>query len=435
VVAQGLTRWFLVRGVPIRLDKNSVREWIVAAVDIDYKKRFEDEQKLSFEREKRARKLAEDASQLKDEFLANLSHELRTPLTSILGWSSIINSMELTGEEFQQGLYTIEKNSRIQMQLIDDLLDISRIITGKFRLETIPVNFNQIVESTLEIIYPAAEARNITVHKLLRPVGRYVMGDPRRLQQIVWNLLSNAVKFTPVGGEVRVEVLKEKQNVLLRVSDTGVGFSSEFHPFLFNRFSQEADVYTKECGGLGIGLSLVRNLVELHGGEVKAFSEGPGKGATFLVRLPLIQNGSCEKDPVGSEFSKEHNPGLALQGKLVFVVEDDDDTMVMLVKILERAGAVVLQSRTADQAIDLLSEQRPDIMVADIGLPLRDGIELMRDLKGLGIEIPSMALTAYVGTTEKEMALEAGYSSYLTKPIDPKQLVSAIVSLLGPVNN
>jgi PAS domain S-box-containing protein len=381
---------------------------------------------------------AQEVNRLKDEFLSTLSHELRTPLTAILGWAGLLRSVRLDDETAENALETIERNARSQKQLIDDLLDASRIITGKLRLEVKPTQPAQVIASAVESIRPSAEAKGVELSFESGADACLVKGDPDRLQQIVWNLLSNAIKFTPRGGRVSVSLAREGGDVVITVADTGAGISPDFLPQVFDRFRQADASTTRRFGGLGLGLSIVRHLVELHGGSVKAQSEGEGKGATFRVRLPLaaLDRGVGGAGEPGESASMQDGEQNILGGLRVLVVDDDPDTLFMLCKSLERYGARVTTCRSAREGMRAVEAAPFDALVSDIGMPAEDGYEFMRRVRERERQrgesrLPALALTAYARREDADAALAAGYQAHMAKPVAPAELVEAVASLAG----
>jgi len=417
----------------VLLEKDPPR-WIGFVLDLTESKRLAHERERTF-REQEARKVAEATNRMKDQFLATLSHELRTPLNAILGWSEMIERGTLDPGLLAHAAEVIRRNAKIQAQLIDDILDMSRIVTGKFQLDVHPVELTQIVGAAIESVRPAAEAKSIAVDKSLLGLPCVVSGDPTRLQQIVWNLLSNAIKFTPKGGRVRVELRRLESDVEIVVKDTGQGISREFLPHVFERFWQADSAITRSSTGLGLGLSIVRHMVELHGGTVRAESEGVGKGSTFTIKLPLV--GVVEEAGAVKEGNELAGPGpdrhSALERLRVLVVDDHPETRELLAAVLQAHGAEIETSASAAEAIEKIERCRPDVIVADIGMPGEDGysmIKKIRNLEGSGSRrIPALALTGYAGPRDKERALEAGYQIHMAKPIDPDQLVETIATL------
>ena len=389
--------------------------------------------------ESRARIAAEESNRLKDEFLATLSHELRTPLTAILGWSSMIRDARLDEKTRAAALEIIERNARTQQRIIDDILDVSRIITGQLRFDAEPTDMRRVVEAAVDTVRPTAAAKSIAVRTEFEPGVGPVMGEPRRLQQVVWNLLLNAVKFTPIGGEVRVRVERDGAHARVVVTDTGVGIAPNFLPFVFDRFRQGDQSTTRPHGGLGLGLAIVRHLVELHGGTVRAESDGEGRGSTFTVELPQLRNADFglrnEEEKSAADESAGPNPqSEILRGLRVLVVDDEPDALDLIKAILERRGASVTAVPTADAAWGALEGGWPDLLLCDIGMPGEDGYQLIRRLRMLesarGLTTPAVALTAYAGESDRAHALEAGFQLHVAKPIDPTGLVSLIAGLV-----
>jgi PAS domain S-box-containing protein len=372
---------------------------------------------------------AQAANRAKDEFLAVLSHELRTPLNAIYGWARMLASETLSGDDEQRALAVIERNARAQAQLIDDLLDVSRIVTGKMRLTTQPVDPATVVSQALDGIRPTADARQIRLHAALDPQVGALLGDPDRLQQVVWNLLTNAVKFTPRGGTVRVEVRRADSRVRIVVADDGEGIEPHVLPHVFERFTQADSSTTRVRGGLGIGLSLVRHLVELHGGAVTAHSEGPGKGATFTVDLPVpaITPEAIVRRPAAVAAPRSGTSASAVTGLTVLVVDDDPDSLELLRTILTAAGAHVEPAGSADTALEILMRKPIDVVVADIEMPGEDGYSLIRKIRATrGSALPAIALTAYGRLEDRGRALTAGFTLHMTKPADPTELITAV---------
>src|SRR5947209_5504565 len=390
--------------------------------------------------ESRAREAAEESNRLKDEFLATLSHELRTPLTAILGWARMLLDGRLDAKGFQTAVEIIDRNARTQQQIVDDILDVSRSITGQLRLEAEPTDLRRVVEAAIDTVAPAATAKSINLSATFEPGVGPVMGEPRRLQQVVWNLLLNAVKFTPIGGEVRVLVGREGGHARLSVSDTGAGISPEFLPYVFDRFRQGDQTTTRVHGGLGLGLSIVRNLVELHGGTVRAESGGAGRGPTLAVDLPELRIAEFglrneERTSALGEESAIRNPQSAvLEGLRVLVVDDEPDALNLIKTVLERTGAKVTTVESAAAAWGALEESWPDLVLCDIGMPGEDGYQLIRRVRALesarGLATPAIALTAYAGDADRALALDAGFQLHVPKPVDPADLVSIIAGLV-----
>ncbi len=389
--------------------------------------------------ESRARAAAEESNRLKDEFLATLSHELRTPLTAILGWSSMLRSGRLDAETFDSAIEIIERNARMQQQIIDDILDVSRVITGKLRFDPQPTDIRRVVEEAVDTVRPAAGAKNIALMTSFDPRMRLVTGDSSRLQQIVWNLLSNAVKFTPIGGKVGVLLEHTESHVRLTVADTGPGIRPDFLPYVFDRFRQGDQSTTRAFGGLGLGLAIVRHLVELHGGTVGAASDGEGRGATFMVELPSMETRKAEggrriEEEAKSEAAIRHPQPTSLRGLRVLVVDDEPDALDLIRVVLEQRGAEVSTANSAAAAFDALEAGRPDVLVCDIGMPGEDGYGLIRRVRALGAasggETPAIALTAYARAEDRLRALRAGYQMHVPKPVDLAELIAVIISIV-----
>lgn len=407
-------------------------------------------------REQVARTEAESANRIKDEFLAVLSHELRTPLNPILGWSKILRSRKLDEASTARALETIERNAKLQTQLIEDLLDVSRILRGKLNLNVRPVNLVSTIEAAIETVHLAAQAKSIKINKVFESQVQQVLGDSNRLQQVIWNLLSNAVKFTPTGGKVTVQLSvvealqvralqgwtigqwENNRNLTnlqpatayaqMKVTDTGKGINPEFLPYVFDYFRQENNSTTRAFGGLGLGLAIVRHLVELHGGTVYAESPGEGLGATFTVTLPLMK-----EMPQAVQQEKLPNDSLSLEGIRVLAVDDEVDTLNLIVFILQQYGAQVKAVASASEAIEALTIWQPDVLLSDIGMPDMDGYGLIRQIRTRpptqGGGIPAIALTAYASESDTEQALLAGFTAHITKPVEPVSLASAIAKL------
>jgi signal transduction histidine kinase/ActR/RegA family two-component response regulator len=383
-----------------------------------------------------AREAAEAGNRAKDEFLALLSHELRTPLNAVYGWARMLQSGQLRPETSEQALAAIERNAHAQVQLIDDLLDVSRVITGKMRLDVRPVDLRAVVEEALTAVRPAAESKGIRLLSMLDPRAGPATGDATRLQQIVWNLVMNAVKFTPKGGRIQVYLQRINSHVEIVVSDSGSGIAPDVLPFIFERFRQADSSSTRAHGGLGLGLALVKHLVELHGGTVVAQSEGDGKGATFVVTLPQTIASVPESAPRISLTARgtDHGlPAVRLDGIRVLVVDDDAESLDLAVAILTAAGAAVRTSRAAPEALATVKEWRPNVLVSDIEMPDEDGYTLIRNVRALDPErggaTPAVALTAYGRMEDRVLSLTAGYNMHVPKPVDPGELTTIVASL------
>jgi signal transduction histidine kinase/CheY-like chemotaxis protein len=385
-------------------------------------------------RERAARDEAERLSALKDEFLATLSHELRTPLNAILGWASMLGRGGKDEETLRRGLETIERNARAQGQLIDDLLDMSRIISGTLRLDVQLLEPDKVIEAALGTVHPAAVAKRIDLRVDVAKGLGTVLGDPGRLQQVMWNLLSNAVKFTPSGGMVQVMLGRDAQDVVIRVADSGIGIEPEFLPHVFDRFRQQDASITRKHGGLGLGLSIARQLVELHGGTIAVSSPGPHAGTTFTLRLPLAEPEVKAPRPEPAVTSQATGQG-DLAGVKVLLVDDADDTLDVLQQILRHSGATTMAASSAGTALALLEREQPDVIVSDIGMPDVDGFELMRRIRrraaSAGGSIPAIALTAFTRQDDRHKAMQAGFNGYLAKPVEPGSLVAHIAEAVG----
>ncbi len=383
------------------------------------------------ERESTARATAEESNRLKDEFLATVSHELRTPLTAILGWSRMLESGSLESDMAARAIETIKRNAKAQAQIIDDILDVSRIITGHLYLELNPIELAPALESAINVVRPTAEAKGIQIEIDLAREPAAVPGDANRLQQVFWNLLSNAVKFTPAGGKVIVQLRQVDSKAEIKVADTGQGITAEFLPFVFDRFRQADSTSTRQHGGLGLGLAIARHLIEIHGGTIEAKSSGEGKGATFTVTLPLVGAITQLATRVDVEpGSKEADIELqkVLSGLHVLIVDDDQDTLELLSAALKQRSANITAVSSAAQAIQAIKTSRPDVLISDIAMPGEDGYQLIQKILALNINprIPAIAITAYAKEEDKERALSAGYQRYLSKPVELGELMSAV---------
>jgi PAS domain S-box-containing protein len=396
-----------------------------------------------YEQTKRARLEAEAANRLKDEFLATLSHELRTPLTAIIGWAHMLGEAMLNEEMSLQAIQAIRRNADQQRRIIEDILDASRIVMGNLKVEIEPMRLIALVQETIDSVHPAAAAKGIELSAALDPRADEIQGDPHRLRQVVWNLLSNAVKFTDSGGRVKVEAERLLTHVRLTVSDTGQGISPDFLPFVFDRFRQADGSTTRRHGGLGLGLSIVKCLVEAHGGAVHAYSAGDRLGATFTVDLPLPAE--TAQSGVGQKRAAEEKAGVAggagrevppaLVGLRVLLVDDDEDALKLLTMLLKRHGAEVTTAASAAAVPALIEKARPDVLVSDVGMPGEDGYSLIRKVRAMGAErggqTPAIALTAYAGDSDRTLALLAGFQLHVSKPVEPATLIEAITSLAG----
>ena len=433
--AAAMDRWFEVYAS--RAGPAELRQVALVFKDITARKQQEAQLERLLRSEREARRQAEEAGRLKDEFLATLSHELRTPLNSMLGWIHLLRLGGLSPDKHERALETIERNARSQAQLIDDLLDVSRIMAGKLRLNVESLDVQTVIEAAIETLRPAANAKNIQLQATLAS-DCVVMGDLHRLQQVVWNLLSNAVKFTPKGdGRVRVLLECRDSAAQITIIDNGRGITREFLPHVFERFRQQEGGSTRMHGGLGLGLSIVRQLVELHGGTVSAFSEGEGLGATFTVRLPMAalrgRTSSASATPSLDAQSIGCPPDL--EGVRVLLVDDQEDAREMLRSMLEVCGCRVRLAASAAECLRLLAAAPADVLVSDIGMPDEDGYALMKKLRrlppGAGGDTPAVALTAYARPEDRALALVSGFNSHVSKPVEPIELLAVISSLAG----
>jgi len=406
--------------------------------DITFRKTAEEE-RLQLVREQEARLAAERENAIKDQFLATLSHELRSPLTPILGWTSMLRGGQLAPRDAARALDVIERNARLQAQLIEDLLDVTRIVSGKLRMDMRPVDLRAVVEAGLDAVRTAALKRRITLAVELGPEPVRVVGDPERLQQVVWNLASNAVKFSNDGGSVRVSLDVEPEAARLRVSDDGAGISAEFLPHVFDRFRQATAGSTRTHGGLGLGLTIVRHIVQAHRGTVEAASEGVGRGASFTVVLPRARGEGPGAAVSAAAASTREDPGAdgsALLGRVVLVVDDEPDVRDVLRLVLERHGARVVTAASVAEAVASVEAEAPDLVVSDIGMPEADGYALMDHLRARAAQdrpAAAVALTAYASPDDAARVLAAGFQAHLAKPVDPRAVVDTLAGLLrGP---
>ena len=385
----------------------------------------------------------QDASRLKDEFLASLSHELRTPLNAILGYARLLRTGVFAAEKHDKAIETIERNATSLTQIVEDILDISRIVSGKIRLDVQPVDLPDVVRNALDAVTPAADAKNVRIETVLDPHASPISGDPERLQQVLWNLLSNAVKFTEKGDKVQVLLQRVNSHVEVAVSDTGIGISSEFLPHVFERFRQADAGIGRERGGLGLGLSIARQLTEMHGGTIEVASGGPGQGSTFRVKLPLMivhplreqaERVHPRSATTGAAFAGSH-----LEGVHVLAVDDEADALALVSELLQAAGAKVTTARSASAALERLGSELPHVLVADLGMPQIDGFQFIEQVRrhpnGLVRRLPAAALTAYARSDDRVKALRAGFDIHLAKPIDPAELVTTIAALAKRFEN
>ncbi len=423
--------------------RQGVQVFVGVARDITERKAIEAERERLLRSEREARIIAEEASRLKDEFLATVSHELRTPLNAMLGWAAMVRQSKYDVETMRRAFEVVERNARNQNQIISDILDVSRIITGKLNLNLQPVELSPIIYAAVDTVRPAIDAKRISLETRLEPDIETVTGDGDRLQQIIWNLLSNAVKFTPEDGEIEIALRYRSENAEITVTDNGSGIEPGFLPFAFDRFSQADGKTTRKHGGLGLGLAIVRHLVELHGGGVSVRSGGTGQGSTFTVRLPLktrrINSGAGDADVSETDsamFSESESvPSRLLDGLKILVVDDEQDALELVAFILTDQGAEVFTADSVDEALEIFERENLDVVISDIGMPEKDGYELIREIKereaGQNRRIPTLALTAYARKEDNRRALESGFEAYLPKPVEPTLLVEKIIELIS----
>jgi PAS domain S-box-containing protein len=415
-----------------------------AAVAMDNARMYEaaqraaEERRLLLDSERAARTAAERLSDVKDDFLATLSHELRTPLNAILGWAQVLRSSAKNEADYRRGLETIERNARLQTRLIDDLLDMSRITSGKLRLDVQPLQPVSFIEAALESVEPAAYAKGIRLERVLDPAAGPVSGDPGRLQQVIWNLVSNAIKFTPKDGKVQILLERVNSHIEISVADTGIGIGADLLPHLFERFRQADASTTRQHGGLGLGLAIVKTLVELHGGTVCARSAGEGLGTTVTVQLPLLvvhrsKSAARREHPSAATESARQTVARELVGLKILVVEDQPDARDLITRVLDDCGAATIAASNADDALVLLEAERPDVLVTDIGMPGVDGFALLRRVRALGParggRVPAIALTAFARSEDRTRALRAGFLVHVSKPVDPAELAATVASV------
>jgi PAS domain S-box-containing protein len=441
----GARFWAHVTITALRDEAGRLQGFAKLTRDLTERKRTEEleasgaEREAMLEAERNARMLAQRSARIKDEFLATLSHELRTPLNAIMGWTQVLRTRGAQdAAEVQHAMEVIERNSRAQVRLIDDLLDLSRIMAGRFRLDVQQVALLDVVRGALDSIEPAAHAKGVRLESVLDPKSVVVSGDPARLQQVFWNLLSNAVKFTPKGGKIQVLLQRVNSHIEFSVSDTGIGIPESFLPHVFERFSQKDSSTQREYGGLGLGLAISKQLVDLHGGSIQAKSYGEGHGATFVVVLPLIILSKGEEKgprmhPTMAE-SLDSVPVPRLDGVRALVVDDEADAIELVRRVLEGQGVVVSTAQSADEAMAYLESHAPDVVISDIGMPGSDGYQFMRRLRASepkGRRIPALALTAFARPDDRKNAILAGYQAHLAKPFDLAEFAIVVAGLVG----
>jgi len=417
--------------------------WLTIGHDITERKQAEEAQKRLLHREKAAREEAEAANRMKDEFLATVSHELRTPLTAIMGWASLLLKGSLPAAKARHAVEVIARSVKLQTELIADLLDMSRIVTGKFKLDVRPVEIERVFLAAVDVVQSSAEAKRIALQVAVDGRHRMVLGDASRLQQAIWNLFSNAVKFTSEGGKIEAQLTVASGQAEISVADSGIGIDPQFLPHLFEQFRQADSSSTRRYGGLGLGLAIVRHVVEMHGGTVSASSPGKGQGSTFRITLPLmaivevpgLEVAATESKPEAAATGTPAQKGRMLDHVRVLVVEDDPDTLDLLKQVLDDSGADVVASPSAREAVSVFDQWRPDVLVSDLAMPEQDGYQLIRQVRSRGSEqggsIPAVALTAYARDEDRTRALAAGFQIHLTKPIAPKDLIAALATLSG----
>ncbi|MDF5717518.1 MAG: ATP-binding protein [Rhizonema sp. NSF051] len=431
----GSYRWQLARALPLKDEQGCVVKWLGTCTDIHEQKQIQQERAKLLELEQAARAKAETANRIKDEFLAVLSHELRTPLHAILGWSQLLQKPKLDSAKTTQAILIIERNAKLQAQLIEDLLDISKILQGKLTINTTNVNLKSIVLAALETLHFTAQSKSIQVNSAFEPNMGSIMGDSTRLQQVVWNLLTNAVKFTPNGGTIDVRLAQTEDGYAqIIVSDTGKGISTEFLPYVFDYFRQADSSITRQFGGLGLGLAIVRNIVEMHGGIIQAESLGENQGATFIVKLPLVHDESLKRTDENFHSAILAPNFLTLSEVRILVIDDDADSRDFVAFVLEQQGANVIAVSSAFEALQVLEQEKLDVLVSDISMPDIDGYALMRQVRSWtpeqGGQIPAIALTAFARTFDQQLAVSSGFQEHLPKPLYPEKLVATVVRLV-----
>jgi PAS domain S-box-containing protein len=434
----GEYRWLINQGVPAH-NNGTFEGFIGSCLDITDRKISEQERERLLVSEKEAREAAERASRLKDEFLSTVSHEVRTPLNAILGYAQMLSAGMLDEAEAQEAAEIIERNSRVQAQIIEDLLDMSRIISGKVRLDVQTVQLADVIEAAIDTVRPSAQAKDLKLQTILDPKAGPVRGDVNRLQQVIWNLLSNAAKFTPKGGRIQVALERVNSHVEISVSDSGEGIAPEFLPYVFDRFRQAEATTTRRYGGLGLGLAIVKHLVELHGGTVRAKSPGPGQGSTFSVALPLmIVHSDADGPRVHPTASAEKNnecEEIDLKSVKLLVIDDEPDARSLVKRLLEECSATVVLAGSAADALREFDAAKFDLLISDIGMPGQDGYDLIREIRrreaGRERKTPAIALTAFARGEDRRRAMLAGYQSHIAKPVEPAELIAAVATLLG----
>ena len=421
--ANGTYNWFLSQARPLRNEKKQITKWYGTNTDINRIKELEETQK------QQTKDLIQ-ANQLKDDFLAIVSHELRTPLNPILGWAQLLAAGKLNADRTAQGIAIIERNAKLQAQLIDDLLDVSRILRNKLKLNTTPLNLEFVIRAAISTVELAAEAKSIAIETAFKSNIGQVLGDANRLQQIVWNLIANAIKFTPANGQIFVNLRQVNTQAVIEIKDTGKGIEPKFIPYVFDRFRQESRASTREFGGLGLGLAIVKHLTELHGGTVAVSSPGLDRGATFRVKIPLINSSKSTATNINSrQRAAESN---RFDGLIMLVIDDEADSLEILTLVLQQEGAEVISVTSTPAALDVLEQMTPNLIISDIGMPDADGYALIEQIRQLpqGQNIAAIALTAYAAEIDTQQSLDAGFQAHLAKPLDISLLIDTITQLV-----
>jgi PAS domain S-box-containing protein len=438
--SDGEPRWITEQVAPLfEGNDRSFSGFIGSCVDITESRRLQAEREETLKAERAAREEAERVGRLKDEFLATVSHELRTPLNAILGWATLLRGLQPGSTDHLRGLETIERNARVQVQIIADLLDMSRIISGKVQLDIQPIDLQEVITAAIDSVRPSMEARKLRLRVTLDARAGRLRGDAGRLQQVFWNLLTNAVKFTPAGGRIDVVLERVNSHVEVTVEDSGIGIKPDFLSFVFDRFRQADASTTRRHGGLGLGLSIVKHLVELHGGSVRVKSPGEGQGATFVVALPISvlraeDTGRYER-PSFSDVDVESIGLPSLAGARALVVDDESDARTLICRLIEEQGGQCRVAASATEAFAIITEGTVNVLISDIGMPEVDGYELIRKIRATqgsaSRHIPAIALTAYARVEDRQRALLAGYQMHVAKPVEPRELIAGIASLLN----
>lgn len=438
--ADGQPRWIIERATPLfEGSGHSFSGYIGSCVDITESKQLQADREETLNAERAAREQAERVGRLKDEFLATVSHELRTPLNAILGWSTLMRRLDPGSDDHKRGLETIERNARVQGQIIADLLDMSRIISGKVQLDVQSIDLAEVINAALDAVKLSIEAKKLRLRVTLDARAGRLRGDPGRLQQVFWNLLTNAVKFTPSGGRIDVVMERVNSHVEVCVEDSGLGIKPEFLGFVFDRFRQADSSTTRRHGGLGLGLSIVKHLVELHGGSVRVKSAGEGQGSTFIVALPisamLVEETSRVERPAFSDVDVSTIELPSLEGVRALVVDDQEDARLLICRLIEEHGGRCILAASGAEALTLIGQEDVNILISDIGMPDFDGYQLIRKIRAMHSgqlrNLPAIALTAYARADDRQRALLAGFQMHVSKPVEPRELIAGIASLLN----